>query len=269
MHRSRSVAIIGSALLAFTLSGPAIAANPNGSSDQLIGIADDLAGKTPAQLGYTDGDVAVKMVAVRQIEALRARGVVSPLTTTSLAGYVEYHQKTQSQCLAATVQSFLHYKFGSIWTSPSVASKQSTINSSTGTSESRALSYINAKLSAGGSTFHYVPWSKNTLTTFKDAILIDIGNFAMPSETTVDVTSASYAWHQTKAANHATGVSAYYGGASVTSVNLDDPYTSPSYGYGCAVINGYPGYQSGPDTGCVYVSFDTTRLFNASEHQWF
>jgi len=231
----------------------------------------DVAGKTPAQLGYTDADVASKEAAVKRLEAQRQAGTisVSPMATTSLSGYVEFHQKTQAQCLAATVQSILHYRFGDGWVAPSIAGMQTTINSHTGANESSAISYINQKFDSYNFGFHYVVAAKVGRTWFNDDIIIDVGNLAMPSYTEVDVTSYDFAWHQTKPASHATTVSAYDGGAAVTTVSLDDPYTSASVGPGCHVYNGYPGYSSTPNYGCIYAQFDTQRLYNASEHQWY
>lgn len=259
----------GSALLVLTIGGTALAADPTppAAPGQIVGLVNDVAGKTPAELGSSAAEVAAKLALVSGLEAQRASGsdIAAMATTMNLGGYFEYHQKTTSQCLAATVQSILRFKYGTVWIQPSVKSKQATINSSTGTSEAKALTYINSKLTGG---FNYYTYGKNTLTTFKDAILIDVGNFTMPSYTTVDATSTQYAWHQTSPANHATTVTAYYGGSSVTSVDLDDPFTSPDTGQGCKVINGYPGYSSTPDYGCTYYSFDTLRLYNASEHQW-
>jgi hypothetical protein len=277
MSRKRSLGVaFTSALFVLTTAGTALADEPvaaaqQGQSGQLVGLVNDVAGKTPAELGYTDAVVAAKEAAIRRVEAMRASASPADLLATAtahtrLSGYVEYHQKTQDQCLAATVQSILHYKYGSVWISPSVISKQATIDSHTGTSESSAITYINSQFTNG---FYYAVWAKRTITTFKDAILIDINNFTMPSYTTVDVHNAEYAWHQTSPANHATTVEGYYGGSSVTSVDLDDPYTSPSTGAGCVVINGYPGYSSTPNLGCVYPSFSTSRLYHASEHQWF
>src|SRR5450759_334343 len=259
---------VGAALLVLTMGGTVLAADPTapGPSAQLVGLVNNVAGKTPEQLGYTAADVAAKQAAVGRIEVQRASasGMV-PMTTTYLGGYFEYHQKTTSQCLAATVQSILRFKYGTIWVSPSVTSKQQTINSHTGTSESSAISYLNGQITSG---FRYVVWNKSTVTVFKDAILIDIGNSTMPSYTTVDVTSAQYAWHQTRAANHATTVSGYYGGSSVTAVDQNDPFTSPNTGQGCTLNVANPSYSSTPDYGCTYYSFDTVRLYNASEHQW-
>jgi hypothetical protein len=258
---------LGTALLVLATAGTALAADPKaatagGQSGPLVGFVNDVAGKTPEQLGYTAADVAAKQAQYNQVAAKMSANTVYP--GVGIGGYIEYHQKTTSWCLAATLQSILRYRWGSTWVSPTVLSKQTSINSHTGTNESNAIAYLNSQLQG---TFTYIVYAKSNLSVFQTAIRVDIENNAMPSYTTVDVSSTQYAWHQSSPANHATTVTAYDTG--IVAVDQNDPFTSPNTGSGCKAGVSNPAYSSTPDKGCVYPSFDITRLFNASEHQWY
>ncbi len=205
------------ALLAATMLGvlvgqsAVLAADPKpvvtpNKGDLLVGIADDLQGKTPEQLGYTQEYVDWKEAQAAGGQVGSPGTMAATATSGYLNGYVQYHQKKSSWCLAAMMQTILRFKQGNAWITPSVYSKQSEIYNQIGLYESAALPWINARLSG----FQYLAIDpKPSLATFTSHIISDVSTFVYPTYVAAEVTHPDYIWHQAAAARHATAALGY------------------------------------------------------------
>lgn len=130
------------------------------------------------------------------------------------------------------------------------------------TDDATAFLYINGQFRRWGSSFMYLPVNdKASLPAFEARITQESDYWVEPLYVRVDVSSIYYAWHQTKQAYHATVSVGYSGYGSATKIG--DPYTDPQHTNGCAVVNGYPGYSSTYDYGCVYLGFSSSNYWHA------
>ncbi len=241
---------------------PSITPNSGGL---LIGITDDTQGMTPEQLGYTQAYVDWKEAqAAALMAAIRSAGGMSATATSGyLNGYVQYHQKTNYWCLPAVMQTILRFKQGNTWITPSVLGKQTDIYNQIGTSESVALSWINARLSG----FQYLAEDpKSDLPYFTSHVMADVTSFVYPTYVAVEVANTNYVWSQSGPARHASAALGY--SSSGAYVRIGDPFTSPDYSPYCATGASNPGYSSAPNYGCVYGPWEMSKYHAAAYAQW-
>lgn len=280
--------LVGGLLAIVVATGSVCAAEPDGGVTdpgtapavqgiETIGFVPAADRLAPAQLGYTAADVAAKDAAAAgyAAAALLAASGKTPLgyvPSGSLAGYVQYHQKTSHWCLAAVIQSILRYKFSAGWIQPSVLVKQTEIDAaiSSGAPEidTLGLAYINTKFGAYGSPFRYV--YKGRATSWNQLsgwIQMDVSSKAFPTYVSVNVSSSYYVWRQSSYAIHATAAIGYASYGAVA--RIGDPFTSPSTGPAyCNTNRTNPSYSSAPDIGCVYGAWDMQKYYLASTTSW-
>lgn len=288
-HHSRRVRAIAGVLLAGAVLLPAqaslaLAANPVDAGTAGIQV-DPNGPRTPAQLGYTQAYADAKNA--QFAKALQARmstfastGGIAPAagpvpmtgSSNSLAGFTEYHQKTQSWCLPATAQGILAWNFGtSTYVGSGVAASQQAIANFMGnyTDDAWAFAYINGQFNRWGtairhgSSFKYVPINdKASLSSFETRLTAETTYWVEPLYVRVDVSSKYYAWTQGLQAYHATISIGYEGSGS--SADIGDPYTDPQHTSNCQATPGhYPGYSSASDVGCIYHGYSSSYYWTA------
>lgn len=281
--------LIGGLLAVIVATGSVCAAEPGtGTPGQdgvpateaagAVGVGSAIEGMTPGQLGYTSAIADAKAAAAEgyAAAALLASAGLTPggpyPRSGSLAGYVQYHQKTTHWCLAAVIQSILRFKFGGGWISTSVYAKQREIDaaiSSAGVEYSNlGIQYINARLAAYQSGFRYVSMGRAaTWNQMSGWVQMDVSLQAFPTYVSVEVSNPNYVWVQASKANHATAAVGYseYG----TLARIGDPFTSPSTGPAyCQVGKFSPAYSTAPDLGCIYPAYDMRKYYLASTSAW-
>jgi hypothetical protein len=235
---------------------------------------------TPAELGYTvEYQHAKEQAANQRIAAFTLGGVATASslsaaslpTSDSLAGFVNYHQKTTYNCLPAIGQSILHRDLDALknnyFITPSVAARQGTAsqgagtitkgmntNSTTGTTEVNAFSYINGQYAAAGLVWRYVAWDATQASFFQNRIVDEIGNLNEALYVRVNLASKQYAWSTLTHVTHATAAIAYTSAGAYTTIA--DPFTHLSSGTCTA-----SGYTSTPDTSCNWVNYSTNKYY--------
>jgi hypothetical protein len=249
-----------------------------GRSDGGTGLDDSRPALPAAQRGYTAAEATAKDLAYANRLAARSAGIASgqvvPLsipTDDSLIGFINYHQKTNYNCLPALGQSILYFNFGGAWTTPSVAAKQGTASqasgtitkgmhtTTSGTADDVAFAYLNGQFAAGGSGFRYIQTSLTSKAAFETKLVDEITNLNEMLYTRVDVTSPHYAWHQSTPEQHATGAIKY--ALSGDRVTIADPFTHENSSGVCV---GLP-YSSTPNVSCTWVNYDTNEYYLAKD----
>ena len=249
-------------------------AGPTGSPASTTGIAIDPKGpRTPEELGYTKAYADAKQFqsqkAMTALASARAAQVAAASGyTMALDFYMQYHQKADHQCLAATTQSILAWNFGTAtYVGSSVASSQSVLAANIGTTSAgaddyRTFRYINTQFARWASTFRYVPVNDTSLAQFRDRVQLETDYWYQPLYVRVDVTNPNYVWHQASPALHATvSIGYYFDGTTIAGAVIGDPYTASTSG--CPTRIGYPGYSSTPDYGCIYWAYPLNFYYNA------
>ena len=253
---------------------PGVAADGPQIGTATTGIQiDPNAPRTPTELGYTQAYADAKNSQLDQavkgrLLTLANTGGVAPMSSTGqnyLSFWVEYHEKTQYNCLPATGQSILAWNFGAAnYVGSDVKTSQTAIGNGMGTTthgtdDYVAFSYLNGRFAYRNSSFRYVPRNDTTLASYETTIVYEIDSFKEPLYTRVDVSSPYYVWHQSTFALHATVSVGYWSSGAETTIG--DPYTASTSG--CPQGIGYPGYSSTPDQGCIYFGYSTDRYHRA------
>lgn len=272
VETSAVAAILAATLAGVSGAGSVLAADPSGdpasAGSPAVGITEGTAGMSPEELGYTQADVEAKEAQEAEFLAgLWSSDSMMPAAASGyLTGWAEYHQKTNSWCLSAVLQSIMKFKIGTTWITPSVYSKQSDIHDEVALSEALALPWLNGELASGGVSFTYVAIDpKPSSTTFTSHIMTDVTSWTFPSYVAVDMAHPDYVWHQSSHGRHASAAVGY--GTSGALVRISDPFTSPSYSPYCN-LDAWPGYSSTPDLGCVYAAWDMSKYYNAAYAMW-
>lgn len=239
---------------------------------------------TPAELGYTVEYLHTKEKAANQrIAAFTRGGLITRASlaaalipsSSSLSGFVNYHQKTSYNCLPAVGQSILHRDLDAIknnyYITPTIAERQGTAstgvgtitygmktNSTNGTTEVNGFSYINSQYAAAGQTWRYVAWDATLSSYFQNRVVDEIGNLSRALYVRVNLNSNYYAWSTTTHVTHATAAIAYTSDGLNTTIA--DPFTHLSSGTCVA-----SGYSSAPDTSCNWVNYSTDKYYKSRD----
>lgn len=260
MPRRRACALVAALIAGVALAtapSVALAADPPGTGINNHGATTDA--KTPAAGGYTLADVQAKEAALASM--IKSQGsLLAYQASARLSGFTPYHQKTNYQCLPATIQSIAHY-LGFGWITPSVQSAQATIAAAVGTDpddgtfDHNALNWLNNQAASHGDPWRYVGQTPATLDDFRYRVNADVVLWAMPTYLRVDlsVSTRRFKYFQAPKANgdhvlHATYVTGYRN--SLTNIEVADPLTYATVSG--TVITCHTGSFPGNDQSCTW-----------------
>lgn len=268
-HAVRVLAV--AAVLTFIFPGTAGAAGPQPDSSNATTGAQPVGPGTKARdLGYTEAQLQAKLDELNASAAgesgKKPHGIVTMGVSTyppadSLPGWKTLHQKTNSWCLPAVLESILWYKFGDKYIAGGTYAWQQKIDAIVQKQESKALPWINAQIRANGSLFYYILFVGLTSPTdLARATQYDVVYYKFPSYAAVSVASTAYAWHQNTVARHATLGVGYSGSGKY--VSIADPFTS-SECYPYCRLGVHPGYSASATYGCTYPDFLAASYFQS------